>query len=120
MQLTIFDFLEIDTFFVNGAMYAQVPQEIISLESVELGDGIISPGQFVSELGEKDGTSFKMKEDYFLRYCGKVSNILLFGVNDFQSDYYYAFAYIDKNTLIIGSKNGCRDIHIKKLKLVNL
>lgn len=121
-QLTIFDFLENEEheqregfFFTGGAMYAKVSGDKVKAVPVELGDGILYPGDFVKQLGEKVRTSFRMQKGYYLRYCGMYNRALLFSVNDFVSDYYYAFFYIDRNTLLICSNAGAKDIRIEKL-----
>ncbi|QPA33413.1 hypothetical protein [Thermaerobacillus caldiproteolyticus] len=121
-QLTIFDFLENEEneqqegfFFTGGAMYAKVSRDKVKAVPVELGDGVICPGDFVKQLGEKARTSFRMQKGYYLRYCGMYDRALLFSVNDFVSDYYYAFYYIDRNTLLICSDAGAKDIRIERL-----
>lgn len=121
-QLTIFDFLENKEheqregfFFTGGAMYAKVSRDKVKAVPVELGDDILYPGEFVKQLGEKKRTSFRMQKGYYLRYCGKYDRAILFSVNDFVSDYYYAFYYIDRNTLLICSDVGAKDIRIEKL-----
>ncbi|KLR75287.1 hypothetical protein ABH20_00925 [Geobacillus sp. T6] len=121
-QLSIFDFLENEEneqkegfFFTGGAMYAKVSRDKVKEIPTELGDSILYPGDFVQKLGEKARTSFKMQKGYYLRYCGMYDRALLFSVNDFVSDYYYAFYYIDRNTLLICSNAGAKDIRIEKL-----
>lgn len=118
-QLSIFEFIpgEVETFFTRGAMYSLVPEEFVMEEPIELGDSIIYPGQFVKRLGEKARSNFEMQEGSLLRYCGKIDNLILFSVNHIVSNYYYSFAYVDKNTLVIGSNKGCKDICIQKLEL---
>ena len=120
MQLSIFDFIneDFEVVFQNGAMYAKAPKDSFKVDSVELGDKVIYPGQFVSKLGEKKRSSFEMQEGYKLRYCGKTDKLLLFSVNDTKSDYYYAFAYVDRNTLVIGGKHGVKDIRLQHLDIV--
>ncbi|MGC4375908.1 hypothetical protein WD019_03050 [Fictibacillus sp. Mic-4] len=116
-QLDIFDILDGNpkVFFKYGAMYARVIDGIQPVP-VELGDGTLYPGEFVSKLGDKKRTSFEMGKGYYLRYCGMVDSLLLFSVNEFVSDFYYAFHYIDRNTLVVGSHKGVRDIRISRLK----
>jgi hypothetical protein len=121
-QLSIFDFLENQEheqpegfFYTRGAMYAKVSRDKVKVVPVDLGDGILYPGDFVRQIGEKERTSFSMKEGYYLRYCGMFERALLFSVNDFVSDYYYAFYYIDRNTLLICSNAGAKDIRIERL-----
>jgi hypothetical protein len=119
MQMTIEEVLGTDiekTFFQSGAMYAKVLDDELERSSIELGDGILRPSEFVARLGEKDRTSFIMQEGNYLRYCGRYGRLILFSVNDFVSDYYYAFIYIDKNTLLLCSNEGCKDIRIQKLE----
>jgi hypothetical protein len=120
-QLSIFDFLENQEhehpegfFYTGGAMYVKVSRDKVKAVPVEL-DGILYPGDFVKQIGEKERTSFSMKEGYYLRYCGMFERAILFSVNDFVSDYYYAFYYIDRNTLLICSNAGARDVRIEKL-----
>jgi hypothetical protein len=56
-----------------------------------------------------------MQKGYYLRYCGMYDRALLFSINDFVGDYYYAFYYIGRNTLLICSDAGAKDIRIEKL-----
>lgn len=115
------------TFYQFGAMYAVANPEEIEAIPVALGDGILRPGEFVQKLGHKARTSFEMHEGYYLRYVGQAQEgehlYLLFAVNNHWHDgIYYAFGYINRNTLIIGGRNGCRDIvveHLEKFKEIN-
>lgn len=121
MQMTIEEALGMDlekTFFLDGAMYAKLSDDEVEKAAIELGDTTLRPGEFVSRLGEKERTSFNMQYGNFLRYCGRYGRLILFNVNDFVSEYYYAFGYIDKNTLVIGSDTGMRDIRIQKLQKI--
>jgi hypothetical protein len=105
--------------YFNGAMYAKLEGEQIERVPVELGDGILKPGEFVKKLGEKHRSSFEMQDGYFLRYVGRVGKTILFNVNDFaDDDWYYAFEYISPEVLILGSKGGCWDIRISHLQKV--
>ncbi|ANB66176.1 hypothetical protein GFC29_3858 (plasmid) [Anoxybacillus sp. B7M1] len=119
-QLSIFDFIrpDIDVFFQDGAMYAFAPKGSFAEEPTKLGDKTIYPGQYVSRLGEKKRSSFWMKEGFYLRYCGKAEKLILFSVNETISDYYYAFGYVDRNTLVIGSRVGCMDIRVQHLDII--
>lgn len=114
-----------NVFYQFGAMYAEVKEgdQIINIP-VELGDKFLSPGEYISRIGEKKRTSFSMQEGYYLRYVGKCENYLLFFTNaikeDEPSNIYYAFAYVDKNTLVIGGAKGCRDIRVEKLEVFNV
>ena len=121
LQMSIFEFIpdDLETFYQNGAMYAKVAEGSFTEESVKLGDKTLSPGQFVSKLGEKKRSSFEMQEGYLLRYAGKAGKLLLFGVNENTSDYYYAFGYVDPYTLVIGGKHGCKDIRLKTLEIIS-
>lgn len=106
--------------YYYGAMYAEIEDEEIEPSPIELGDKILIPGQFINKLGEKKRTSFEMKEGWYLRFVGKVDEHLLFDTNcDSESNkkMYYCFAYIDKNTPLIGSQTGCRDVRIEKLEV---
>lgn len=117
------------TFFQFGAMYAVVDPGEIQAIPVTLGDETIHPGEFVRKLGHKARTSFEMHEGYYLRYVGQAREsehlYLLFAVNNHRHDdgIYYAFGYVDRNTLIIGGRNGCRDIvieHLEKFTEINV
>lgn len=106
--------------YYAGAMYAEIEGEEIDSSPIELGDKILNPGKFVNKLGEKKRTSFEMKEGWYLRFVGTVEEYLLFDTNcDSESNkkMYYCFAYIDKNTLLICSQIGCRDVRIEKLEV---
>lgn len=115
------------TFYTMGAMYIELEGEEIIRESVDLGDGILKPGQFVSKLGEKKRSMFEMNDGYYLKYEGHVvptdgSKELLFSTNCIDDkkrpDMYYAFCFIDKETLLIcNPHNGSgSDIKIKHLE----
>jgi hypothetical protein len=105
--------------YFKGAMYAKLEGEQIERVPVELGDGILKPGEFVKNLGEKQRTSFEMQDGYFLKYVGRVGKTLLFNVNDYpDDDWYYAFEYISPKVLILGSKGRCKDIRISRLQKV--
>lgn len=115
---------EIELFYQNGAMYAYAPGAPFEEVPVELGDQILFPGQYVKRLGEKKRSRFVLEDGYLLRYVGKAKNsknytILLFSVNDTESDYYYAFFYIDRNTLAIIGDGFGRDIRLQTLEVFN-
>lgn len=105
-QLNIFDYLNDDKFtliYQHGAMYARILDHAdIDLVPVVLGDCLLSPGEMISGLGKKKRTSFTLEEGNYLRYCGKINQTLLFSVNDMISIFYYAFHYVDHQTLVIG------------------
>jgi hypothetical protein len=57
-QFSIFDFLENEEheqtegfFYTGGAMYAKVNMDKVKAVPVDLGDGILYPGDFVKQLG---------------------------------------------------------------------
>lgn len=110
------------TFSQFGAMYAEIEEgDRIEPVPVELGDGILSPGEYIRKLGHKARTSFEMKEGHYLRYLGMgregQSAILLFAVDRYEAGRYcYAFNYVDRNTLVIGGRSGCRDIVVRRLE----
>lgn len=105
--------------FYSGAMYVEIEDEKIKKSSIELGDKILLPGQFVNKLGEKERTSFEMQEGWYLRYVGKFEQYILFDTNcDTENKkMYYCFIYIDKKTLLIGNQVGCRDVRIGDLEV---
>lgn len=117
-----------------GAMYIELEGEEIIRESIDLGDGVLNPGQFVSKLGEKRRSMFEMNEGYYLKYEGHVvspggSKDLLFSTNCIdegkQSDMYYAFSFIDTETLLMcnphnGSASGIKIKHIEALDSVEI
>lgn len=104
-----------------GAMYGQLEDgEQISKESVQLGDILLHPGDQVSRIGKKKRSMFEMKDGYFLKYVGMVDRHLLFTSMPTGCDgdpWYYAFAYIDATTLLVGSHKGCCDIRVDDLQL---
>lgn len=111
------------TDYFNDAMFAKVePGDRIEEVSIELGDGVLSPGEFVARLGEKSRSSFEMQEGFFLRYVGRFKKtLLLFNVNNYPSDddYYYAFYYINPTRIAVAtSKRSCWDIVIKHLEKI--
>lgn len=107
---------------VHGAMYAQLETgDEIERTPVELGDGILRPGEFVSRLGEKQRSSFEMQEGFFLRYVGRFKKtLLLFNVNNYPSDdgWYYAFHYISPTHLVVVGSRKCWDIEIQRLEKI--
>lgn len=107
----------IECFYKNGAMYAYAPGKPFEEVPIELGDKVLYPGQFVQKLGEKKRSKFEMQEGFYLRYVGKAEKLILFSVNDTESDYYYAFAYIDKNTLLIVNNGRAWDIRLNSLEI---
>lgn len=105
------------TFTQNGAMYAKVDDFLIIKKSIELGDGVIHPGEYVQRLGHIPRTSFQMQVGWYLRYVGYVDDTLLFRVNAKVFDnIYYAFAYVSKNILLVIGDGFARDIRVDKLK----
>jgi hypothetical protein len=114
-----FDSDEIELFKKSGAMYAYAPGKPFEEIPIELGDKIISPGQFIKRLGEKKRSSFEMSDGYFLRYVGKSGDYILFGVNDFEEDYYYAFGYISKNVLVVAGGGTGYDIRLQTLDVLS-
>jgi hypothetical protein len=107
----------------NGAMYVTVEEnDVVRKIPVELGDGILHPGEFVSKLGEKKRTSFYMQPGFYLRYEGMIESYLIFNVNlyDNKENIFYAFAYVDKNTLLISSGRGMWDVRVNHLEKFQL
>lgn len=107
-----------------GAMYVELEEnEIIEKKTVKLGESTISPGQYVSQLGHKRRSSFEMNDGFYLKFEGITdSNILIFSTNvkSFKEDkrrIYYAFFYIDKNTLFIKNELSGRDISIDSVDI---
>lgn len=75
------------TFYQFGAMYAKIEEDDqIDTSPVELGDGILHPGEWVGKIGEKVRTSFEMNKGYYLRYVGSGMEgnhrVLLFAVKE--------------------------------------
>ncbi|MFV9511818.1 hypothetical protein [Tepidibacillus sp. LV47] len=111
-----------NTFFQFGAMYAEIEEgDVIERAPIELGDKILEPGDYVRKIGEKKRTSFEMQDGYYLKYIGKIDKYLLFLTNSYEdwqnSKFFYAFAYVDNNTLVIGGRKGVRDIRVNKLEV---
>jgi hypothetical protein len=104
------------TDFQKGAMYAQLePGEKIEKTPVEIGDGILHPGEFVCRLGKSLG------EGFYLRYEGRIKRILLFSVNNYEvDDCFYAFEYINKTKLLIRQGRNLYDININRLEKVKV
>jgi hypothetical protein len=92
-----------EVFSQYGAMYAELSEsDVIEKKPVELGDGVLLPGEWVRKLGEKKRSSFSMSYGYYLRYAGMVDKTLLFGVNHSTAHpLYYAFHYIDSGYLAV-------------------
>jgi hypothetical protein len=108
------------TYFQKGAMYAELEShDKIEQTPVEIGDGILRPGEFVSRLGEKKRSSFEMKDGFYLRYEGRIGKTILFNVNNYENDgIFYAFNYISPTKLlVVGGGKGC-DIDIEHLEKV--
>jgi len=117
-----------DCYYVGGAMYIELDNEEVIKESVQLGDGILKPGQYVNKLGEKKRSMFEMNDGFYLKYEGYVtthykSKELLFSTNctgdEPRNDrMFYAFTYIDSETLlVINPHKGCGyDIRIENLE----
>lgn len=103
-----------------GAMYAFLEGEKINKSSIKLGGTYMKPGDCVCRIGEKDRSSFEMKDGYYLEYVGQVDETLLFRTYGTEGrDIYYAFYYTDENTLLIqSSKTGFWDVSVKKLEIV--
>ncbi len=110
-----------------GAMYIELEGEIIDKENIELGDGLLKPNQYLERIGEKKRSSFEMSEDCYLKYEGTISDdtakYLLFSTNVISfnkraDEVYYAFSYIDKNTLLVQNpiKHSAHDIRINHLE----
>lgn len=60
-----------------------------------------------------------MEQGYYLRYVGKSGDYILFSVNDLISNYYYAFGYVNKNTLVIICNGKGRDIRLNTIEVFN-
>jgi len=58
-----------------------------------------------------------MEQGYYLRYVGKSADYILFSVNDLISDYYYAFGYVNKNTLVITGRGKGKDVRLNTLEV---
>ncbi|TCW41613.1 hypothetical protein EDC32_1011279 [Laceyella sacchari] len=105
----------------GGAMYATVAVDQIERKEIQLGDGILVPSEFVKQLGEKKRSSFEMQDGFYLRFEGIAhdeygNEVLLFGVNRFSNcNWYYAFHYIDNETLLVASGGGVWDVRVKRL-----
>lgn len=107
------------TFTQNGAMYAELEEgDEIQKKPIELGDGTLHPGEYVNKLGEKRRSSFEMQDGWYLKYVGRVNDVLLFNTNCARDSYdiYYAFYYYDKNTLLIIGRGQGYDIKVNKLQ----
>ncbi|PTX48295.1 hypothetical protein C8P63_1463 [Melghirimyces profundicolus] len=109
------------TFLQAGAMYAEIEEgDRIQTIPVNLGDTTLYPGEWVRKLGQKKRTSFEMMDGYYLRFCGmgeeQGGKVLLFTVNRSQGKTCYAFNYVDRNTLLVGGRQGCSDIIIHRLE----
>ena len=104
--------------FYDGAMYVQAEDVEIDISPIKLGNKYITPGSYINKLGDKKRTSFEMQDGWYLRYVGKLERYLLFGVNSkSQRNMYYAFIYVDSETLLIQNNVGFRDVKIKELEV---
>jgi len=113
-----------------GAMYADIKEHEIIRESIFLGDKLLNVGQYVHKIGEKKRSSFEMNEGVYLKYEGKgkdvdSSEVLLFSTNhiihDEKKSTYYAFCYIDPNTLLVCNpgNHSAYDIRLETLIVYN-
>lgn len=107
----------------TGAFYIQLEgNEKIDRKPVLLGDRDIKPGEYAQKLGEKETTSFSMKDGWYLRYAGRYENYLLFSTNtndeDEDHNIYYCFIYVDNETLLIPNNKGDRDLRIKTVEIL--
>lgn len=106
-------------YYGNGAMYAKVEDgDEIEKVPVELGDRKLYPGQYINRLGHGK-RSFEMQDGWFLRYEGRVGEILLFYVNAEKTvDFYYAFIYVTpKELLVQRAQNSFYDIRVEHLEV---
>ncbi|GAW29385.1 hypothetical protein [Carboxydocella sp. ULO1] len=110
-------------YFGRGAMYAKVEEgDQIQRVPIELGDKTLHPGQYVKRLGHKKRSSFEMKDGWYLRYEGRIDEILLFSVNAIGTEgtdnFYYAFVQITPNDLLVQSaQNAFYDVHVEWLEV---
>ncbi|REK60130.1 MAG: hypothetical protein C6W55_00080 [Thermobacillus sp.] len=102
-----------------GAMYGMLDDgDEIRPEVVQLGDRLIIPGDRITRIGSKDRSSFHMQGGFWLEYAGRVDNALLFTSGPSGVDgnpWYYAFFYVDPETLLIGGGTGCMDIRADRI-----
>lgn len=105
-----------------GAMYGQLEDgDVKDASPIQLGDRLIKPGDKISRIGKKKRSMFSMQDGFYLVYQGLCDQHLLFTSEPTGCDgkpWYYAFAYIDSTTLIIGSGRGCMDIRVDELVMV--
>jgi len=103
-------------------MYGMLEKgESLRPEAVRLGKQLLIPGARIVKIGSKARTSFEMKDGFYLEYVGLIERTLLFiskptGANG--DPWYYAFHYVDPETLIIGSEHGCRDVVPDEIKFL--
>jgi hypothetical protein len=129
-QIDIFALLErhqIEYIVSKGANFIVCPKTLILDAPVGLGDKILKVGDMMSKLGDKERTSFEMQDGHYLKYVGRLSHnedILIFKSypyrvrSDKWDDCYYMFTYVDKNTLLIFTKNhAAADIKINTIEL---
>ncbi|MEK4187195.1 MULTISPECIES: hypothetical protein [unclassified Paenibacillus] len=105
-----------------GAMYGQLDEgDKINPSMIQLGEYLIIPGDKITKIGNKKRSMFEMLDGYYLVYQGVCDGHLMFtseptGCNG--DPWYYAFAYIDSTTLIVGGVKGCMDINVDDLQRI--
>lgn len=102
-----------------GAMYGQLEAgDTIDVSPIQLGDELIQPGDRIARIGAKKRAMFSMSDGFALQYAGRVDKHILFKSHPTGVDgnpWYYAFAYADPYTLVVGSAKGCSDIRVDEL-----
>ncbi|WP_031368522.1 hypothetical protein [Clostridium botulinum] len=100
--------------------FVKLEDETVSLEPIELADGLLIPGMLFSKLGEKERTSISMQEGYYLEYVGFVKKYKYLLFREYLQDWegwLNALIYVSKHTLLQQTcENGFRDIRIKHLE----
>lgn len=104
-----------------GAMYAELEEgDKVEPSIIQLGELWLYPGDKITKIGKKKRSMFEMEDGFYLVYQGMCESYLLFTSEPTGCDgkpWYYAFAYIDSETLIIGGHKGCYDVKVDELQL---
>jgi hypothetical protein len=105
-----------------GAMYACLESgDTVAPIVVQLGDQFLMPGDKISRIGKKKRSMFAMQDGFSLVYKGICGSHLIFTSHPTGCDgdpWYYAFAYVSHDTLLIGGGKGCADIKVNDLVLI--
>lgn len=97
--------------YANGAMYVQLTDDAwIEHKPFKLGGKLHPVGSEFTKLGTKPRRTFSMMPGHYLKYEGRVENVLLFSSDgEVEDGFYYGF-YVVGDRLLLGGPNGMSDI----------